>query len=127
MGKYIVNLNEVPVGKIPGRETRDLINAQTAGTRNISLRITDVLPGETCTPAHIHTECEEVIFILSGKGEIKIGNELFPMEPGDAIYLPTGVAHIMRNTGKEIMRMACSFSSADFSRDLKNDETVKFE
>jgi len=127
MGKYIVNLSEVPVGKIPGRETRDLINAQTVGTRNISLRITDVLPGETCTPAHIHTACEEVIFILSGKGEIKIGNELFSMNRGDAIYLPTGVPHIMRNTGKEVMRMACSFSSADFSRDLKNDETVKFE
>jgi uncharacterized cupin superfamily protein len=126
MGKYIVNLNEVPVGKIPGRETRDLINAKTVGTRDLSLRITDVLPGETCTPAHIHTACEEVIFILSGKGEIKIGNELFPMKPGDAIYLPTGVAHIMRNTGKEIMRMACSFSSPDFSRDLKSDETVNF-
>jgi mannose-6-phosphate isomerase-like protein (cupin superfamily) len=127
MGKYIVNLNEVPVGKIPGRETRDLINGKTVGTRNISLRITDVLAGETCTPAHIHTACEEVIFILSGKGEIKIGNELFPMKPGDAIYLPTGVPHIMRNTGKEIMRMVCSFSSSDFSRDLKNDETVKFD
>lgn len=127
MGKYIVNLNEVPVGKIPGRETRDLINAKTIGSRNISLRITDVLPGETCSPAHIHTACEEVIFILSGKGEIKIGSELFPMRAGDAIYLPTGVAHIMRNTGKEVMRMACSFSSSDFSRDLKNDETVKFE
>ena len=126
MGKYIVNLNEVPVGKIPGRETRDLINAKTIGARSISLRITDVLPGQTCTPAHIHTACEEVIYILSGKGEIKVGKEIFPMKPGDAIYLPTGVPHIMRNTGEEVMRMACSFSSADFSKDLKNDETVKF-
>jgi mannose-6-phosphate isomerase-like protein (cupin superfamily) len=127
VSKYVVNVNEVPVGKIPGRETRDLINGKIVGARGISLRITDVLPGEVCNPGHIHTECEEVIFILSGKGEIKIGQEVFPMKPGDAIYLPTGVGHLIRNTGKEVMRMACSFSSSDFSRDLKNDASMKFD
>ena len=126
MGKYIVNLEEVPVGKITGRETRDLINGKTAGSKGISLRIADVLPGALCTPGHVHTECEEVIFILSGQGEIKIGAETFPMKIGDAILLPSGVAHLIRNTGKEVMRMACSFSSNDISRDLKNDETMKF-
>lgn len=126
MGKYVVNVNEVPVGKIPGREIRDLINGKTVGAKTISLRITDVLPGEVCTPGHTHTECEEVIFILSGKGDIKIGEEVFPMKVGDAIYLPTGVGHLIRNTGKEMMRMACSFSSPDFSRDLKSVEAMKF-
>ncbi len=126
VSKYVVNVNEVPVGKIPGREIRDLVNGKIVGARGISLRITDVLPGEVCNPGHIHTECEEVIFILSGKGEIKIGQEVFPMKPGDAIYLPTGVEHLIRNTGKEMMRMACSFSSADISKDLKNDPSMKF-
>ncbi|HSR10218.1 MAG TPA: cupin domain-containing protein [Thermodesulfobacteriota bacterium] len=126
MGKYVVNMKDAPVGRIPGRETRDLINAKTVGAKGISLRVTDVLPGQTCTPGHIHTECEEVIFILSGQGEIKIGDEVFPMKTGDAVYLPTGVGHLIRNPGKETMRMACSFSSADFSRDLKNDEAMKF-
>lgn len=126
MGKYVVHVNEVPVGKIPGREIRDLINGKTVGAKAISLRITDVLPGEVCTPGHTHTECEEVIFILSGKGDIKIGEEVFPMKVGDAVYLPIGVGHLIRNTGKEVMRMACSFSSPDFSRDLKSVESMKF-
>jgi uncharacterized RmlC-like cupin family protein len=112
MGKYIVNLNEVPVGKITGRETRDLISGKTVGSKGISLRIADVLPG--------------AIFILSGHGEIKIGEEAFPMKVGDAIHLPTGVPHLIRNTGKEVMRMACSFSSNDISRDLKSEEKMKF-
>jgi len=124
--KYVVNVNEVPVGKIPGREIRDLINGKTVGAKTISLRITDVFPGEVCTPGHTHTECEEVIFILSGKGDIKIGEEVFPMKVGDAVYLPIGVGHLIRNTGKEVMRMACSFSSPDFSRDLKSVEAMKF-
>ena len=126
MSKYIVNMNEVPVGKITGREVRDLISAKTIGSRSISLRITDVLPGETSFPGHIHTECEEVILILSGKGEIKIGEETFSMRQGDAVYLPAGLKHLIRNKSKEVMRMACSFSSNDISRDLQNDESMKF-
>ena len=126
VGKYVINVNEVPVGKIPGREIRDLINGKTVGAKTISLRITDVLPGEVCTPGHTHTECEEVIFVLSGKGDIKIGEEVFPMKAGDAICLPVGIGHLIRNTGKEMMRMACSFSSPDFSRDLKSVESMKF-
>jgi uncharacterized cupin superfamily protein len=126
MSRYVMNVNEAPVGRIAGRETRDLINGKTVGARSISLRITDVLPGQTCKPGHIHTECEEVIFILSGQGEIKIGEKVYPMKAGDAVYLPTGLGHLIRNTGEETMRMSCSFSSADFSRDLKNDETMKF-
>ncbi len=126
MSRYIMNINEAPVGRIAGRETRDLVNGKTVGAKGISLRITDVLPGQTCNPGHIHTECEEVIFILSGQGEIKIGEKVFPMKVGDAVYLPTGLGHLIRNTGKETMRMACSFSSADFSRDLKNDDSMKF-
>ena len=126
MSKYIVNMNEVPVGKITGREVRDLISAKTIGSRSISLRITDVLPGETSFPGHIHTECEEVILILSGKGEIKIGEETFSMKQGDAAYLPAGLKHLIRNKSKEVMRMACSFSSNDISRDLQNDESMQF-
>jgi quercetin dioxygenase-like cupin family protein len=126
MGKYIVNLNEVPVGKITGREIRDLISGQTVGSKGISLRITDVLPRATSFPAHIHTDSEEVILVLSGRGEIKIGEEVFPMKPGDAIWLPKGVPHLIRNVGDEVMRMACSFSTNDLTRDLKNDESLKF-
>jgi len=48
------------------------------------------------------------------------------MKIGDAILLPTGVPHLIRNTGKEVMRMACSFSSNDISRDLKNEERMRF-
>jgi uncharacterized cupin superfamily protein len=127
VGKYIVNLNEVPVGKMTGRETRDLINGKSVGSRNLSLRITDVLPGAVCYPGHIHTECEEVIFILSGLGNIKIGDETFPLKEGDAVHLPVGLQHLIRNTGDRVMRMACSFSSNDISRDLKNDDSMKFE
>ncbi len=124
MEKYVVNMNDVPVGKITGREIRDLISEHTVGSKSISLRITDVFPGEITYPGHTHTECEEIIFLLSGEGEIKIEEDVFRIRQGDAVYLPVGAKHLIRNTGKERMRLACSFSSSDMRRDLRNEESM---
>ena len=126
MTKYIVNSEQVKVGKITGREIRDLINEKTVQTKAISLRITDVFPKQTTYPGHVHTECEEIIFVMRGHGEIKIADEVFPMRPGDAIYLPQGVKHLMRNTGEETMRLICTFTSSDMSRDLRSEKSMDF-
>jgi len=127
MNKFIVNIDDVPVGRIPGREIRDLVNKKILGSKGISLRITDVLPKDTTYPGHTHTDCEEIIFLLSGGGEIKIGDDVFPIKEGDAIYLPRGVKHLIRNKGKELMRLACCFSSSDMTRGLRNEESMNFE
>jgi mannose-6-phosphate isomerase-like protein (cupin superfamily) len=126
MNRYVVNTDEVGVGRITGREIRDLINEKTVGAKSISLRITDVFPGETTYPGHTHTECEEIILLLSGEGQIKILDEVFRIKQGDAVFLPRGVKHLIRNTGKQPMRLACSFSSPDMSRDLQNENSMDF-
>jgi len=126
MKKYVVNINDVPVNRITGRETRDLVNGNSVGSKSISLRITDVLGGEITYPGHVHNDCEEIIFILSGSGEIKIEDQVHTIKEGDAIFLPKGIKHLIRNTGKENMRMACSFSSPDMAKGLKSEESMDF-
>ena len=126
MENYVVNLDEVPVGRIPGREIRDLVNGNNLKSQSISLRITDILPHSITYPGHTHTKCEEIIFVLSGHGEIKIDEDIYPIQPGDAVYLPQGVKHLIRNNGDERMRLACSFNSADMSEDLRNEEGMDF-
>jgi len=125
--KHIVNINEVPVKKITGRKIMDLVNGEIAGSKKISLRITDVLPEETAYPGHTHTDCEEIIFVFSGHGRIKIEDKTFEMKQGDAIYLPQGVRHLIQNDGKEVMRLFCCFSSPDFTRDLQNEKSMDFD
>ena len=97
------------------------------GSKKISLRITDVLPEQTASPGHTHTACEEIIFVFSGHGRIKIGEKTFEIRKGDAIYLPEGVGHMIQNNGKEVMRLFCAFSSADFTRDLQNEKSMDFD
>ncbi len=126
MMEYVINVNDVPAGKITGREIRDVFNEGNTGSNELSLRITDVLPGQTTYPGHIHTESDEIILILSGKGDIKIGDEVFPIKTWDAIFIPRGKEHLIRNVGEGAMRMVCTFSTSDLARDLESVDTMDF-
>jgi uncharacterized cupin superfamily protein len=126
MTNYVINVNDVPAGEITGREIRDVFNQANTGSEDISLRITDVLPGQTTYPGHIHTESDEIILILSGEGDIKIGEAVFPIKPWDAIFIPRGKGHLIRNAGDDAMRMVCTFSTSDLARDLESVDTMDF-
>lgn len=49
---------------------------------------------------HLHTLCDEFVYILSGHGLKAVGDEVYELRPGCAYYLPKGVPHWMLNTSK---------------------------
>lgn len=55
-------------------------------------------------PLHSH-EQEEVYYIVSGKGEIQLGEEKLSVRDGSAVYIPPNVEHELRNTGAASMEM----------------------
>jgi len=44
---------------------------------------------------------EEIYFIMSGEGEMTVGNETRPVARGDATWIPAGSAPSLRNTGQD--------------------------
>jgi len=44
---------------------------------------------------------EEIYFIMSGEGEMTVGDETRQVVPGDAIWIPAGSAHSLLNTGRD--------------------------
>jgi mannose-6-phosphate isomerase-like protein (cupin superfamily) len=44
---------------------------------------------------------EEIYFMMSGVGEMSVGDEKRQVKPGDAIWVPAGAEHSLRNTGEE--------------------------
>ncbi len=113
MVKYKVHIDDLPVLQVPGREVRNAVSKEGSGSQQMTMQIVDVLPGAESKPGHTHTDCEEIIFVHSGAGEIMIGDEVHPMGTGDVVFLPRGVRHMTRNPGKEKMRLICAFSSCD--------------
>ena len=52
----------------------------------------------------IHDNREEVFYIITGTGKIKIGNEEARVKDGDIIYIPENTAHSIINDGEEMLK-----------------------
>jgi len=80
------------------RDTYYLIDPEKSPSKNLKMGYTTVYP-EGKTTGHSHPDMEEVYFIICGKGKMVIGDEEFPIQAGDAFYVPPGPYHVTYNTG----------------------------
>jgi len=60
----------------------------------------EVAPGDICNK-HVHTGKTETWVIITGFGEVAIGDRRIVVGPGDAIVTPPGTAHALYNTGSD--------------------------
>ena len=63
------------------------------------LAIARLAPGKEIE-AHVDP-MEEIYFVLSGSGEMRVDEEVRQVEPGDATWIPVGSAHSLLNSGQE--------------------------
>jgi len=63
------------------------------------LAIARLTPGKEIE-AHIDP-MEEIYFVVSGAGEMRVDEDRKEVGPGDAVWIPTGASHALRNTGAE--------------------------
>lgn len=54
-------------------------------------------PGQS-TPDHQHADIDEVFFVVSGEGTVRINNEDFLLKENDILYSPNGEIHGLYNT-----------------------------
>ncbi len=54
---------------------------------------------------HYHPEVEESYYLLSGYGQMDLGEQSSPVGPGDLVHIPSGVSHKLTNTGEEPVQM----------------------
>lgn len=107
--KYLLKANEIkkmrkkfshpwnPKSEISGAR----LGVKT-GLKRTGVNIAVIPPGRESFVYHSHTFEEEWIYVLSGKGIAEIDGKEYEVGPGDFMGFPTpGVAHNMRNDGKE--------------------------
>jgi len=87
------------------RELKVLISPSLQeGVEGLAVGMTILSPGKT-NSFHSHdAECETWI-IVSGKGEVLVGEEREPVGPESVVFLPRNVKHQIINTGQESLRM----------------------
>ncbi len=89
-----------------GSEIRELLAHRNSSIRHQSLAEARVPAGATTT-LHYHPLTEEIYYILSGGGQMRIEDELRSVGPGDAIAIPPGRKHQITNTGSEPLVFLC--------------------
>jgi uncharacterized cupin superfamily protein len=86
------------------------------GARQLGYNLTVLPPGKMQCPFHSHHAEEEMFLILEGEGELRFGDQRYPIRAHDVIACPTGgadVAHQIINTGSTTMRYLALSTLAD--------------
>ena len=109
----VIPLGDVDPIELPGGSwSRMLVTgARVPGTVS-SIGASVFTPG-TALPAVCHAT-EEVAYVVSGTGELRLEEDVIHYAPGDALFIPAGVWHAVANTGNEDVIMVFAFPYPDY-------------
>jgi len=96
-----------PFTTVDGSTIRELLAHRNSAIRKQSLAEARLAPGAATTPHH-HAVTEEIYYILVGTADMTLGSETRPVGPGDAIAIPPGARHTIRNTGPDELVFLCT-------------------
>jgi len=91
----IAHLNAVHWGGL--RDVRDDSDDERHRLQRLDGFARHALQGRKTSDHHKHDDQEQVYYVLSGTGEALFDEERYPVEAGDAVYLPSGIHHQMFN------------------------------
>ncbi len=101
---------------VPGRRLRWLFHPESGIAKHCSMNVVTVAPGQTVRPAHEHPNGEEIIYVVSGNGQVLVEGEVGTLHEGSAVLFSRGSVHMVRNSGPQPLKLACFFAPpADFN------------
>lgn len=92
-------------------DVRWLVTKETVGATKTVFGVTIFPPGAK-HELHRHPNVEEVEYLVSGCGLAYIHDEVVPLAPGDAIFVPQNAYHGFENNGEEDAVLAWYYAGA---------------
>lgn len=92
------------IGPPHQRVIRHLAAPWNMGTTQLWMGTSSVDPGFTSN-LHAHEEQEEVFYCVSGRGKIRVDDEVYDVEPGGVVFVPAQSLHQLINEGDEIFKV----------------------
>ncbi len=111
-GVRVVPLEDVPPIDLPGGSwSRVLLNGDRVASTS-ALGFSSFAAG-TSTAMLSHST-EELAYVLTGQGELRLDGETVPYSAGSALFIPAGVWHAVANTGDAPVTMVFTFPHPDY-------------
>jgi quercetin dioxygenase-like cupin family protein len=109
----VVALHDVEPVELPlGSWSRMVLNDKTLSGNASSLGYSVFTPG--CVTAMVCHESEEVAYVLSGEGELRLEGGAQPFAAGEGLHIPAGIWHAVANTGTQDVAMVFGFPHPDY-------------
>lgn len=118
----VIDNRRAEKSSLPGIEHQTLASHAQA-LAGLSLWRQTMAPG-SATPVHQH-DCEEVVLVLSGSGEVRANGTATPFGPDTTLVLPPRVAHEIVNTGDSPLVTVAVFSATPVGTFTPNDERME--
>lgn len=121
-GVRVVPIDDVPPIDLPGGSwSRVILTGERVGSAS-ALGFSSFAP-HTATAMLAH-ETEELAYVLSGQGELRMDDGNVDYGPGSALYIPAGVWHAVANTGDDAVTMVFSFPHPDYPPTERRDAAL---
>ena len=104
--------NEQPALTFPWGAIKWLCNREIDAEALQTFGLVFINPGQQ-NPPHYHPNCEELIYVLSGECDHRLGDATIHLEPGSLLRIPANAVHCAVNTGWDPVRMVIIYSAPD--------------
>ena len=95
-----------------------LAGQQIGNAQGLTLGHVIIKPGES-NPRHCHPNCEEVLYLMSGRLKHSVGVKKITASTGDVFTVGPGIYHQATNTGSEDAHMIVAYSEGNREMQLK--------
>lgn len=118
---YAFRVADRPTASLPGLAHRTLAGS-AEGLQRLSVWQQSIEAG-AATPPH-HHDCEEVVVVSAGCGELHIDGAVIPFASGSVLVIPPGIPHQILNSGTGTMDLVAAFSVSPVDVYLPNGEAL---
>lgn len=109
----VVPLSSVePIDLPQGSWSRMLVTSDRVPGNAGSLGYSVFTPGTVVGP--VRHEVEEMAYVVSGSGELRLDDGVLEFRDGDALHIPAGVWHAVANTGRVDVVMVFGFPHPEY-------------
>lgn len=118
--KYVVKPWEEKGYQVPNpysRTIKHLFAPDWRGVEELTFSFA-IIPAGSQTDKHKHNR-GELIYVVTGRGQAIIGDEVYQIEPDVVFWVPREVKHQVKNLGEESIKLATVFVPAYKTEELK--------
>ena len=101
--------DEATAYRLPGRDWYLCIGPENSAATNLTVGLA-VFPEQSAPDGHVHDTQEEVIYVVSGCGQLVTPEGTVELQAGTSAYIPIGLHHATVSSGPGPLQLLCAFS-----------------